>query len=64
MSRTQQEVTAFAGMGITFGEMVEPVRMASAPPQGPTPPTPPTPPSPPPSPPPTPDEPLGSRRVA
>lgn len=50
MYRTQDEVTAFAAMGVTFGEMVEPVQMASAPPQGPQPPPPPpnpTPPSPP-----------------
>lgn len=46
---TQEEVTRFAGMGVTFGEME---RMdGSAPPPEPPPPSPPTPPPPPPPPP-------------
>lgn len=44
--RTRDEVTEFARMGITFGEMIPPARMASAPPQGPEPPPPPPPPTP------------------
>lgn len=46
MYRTQEQIERFAEMGVEFTEG-EPVKMASAPPQGPSPPTPPTPPTPP-----------------